>query len=34
MVQSIMHMHMHGGEVLVISSDAGTQFTLRFPRQV
>ena len=31
-VQSIMHMH--GGEVLVISSDAGTQFTLRFPRQV
>ena len=31
-VQSIMHMH--GGEVLVSSSDAGTQFTLRFPRQV
>ncbi|QMV74569.1 heavy metal sensor histidine kinase [Comamonas piscis] len=30
-VQSIMHMH--GGQVLVSSSDSGTQFTLRFPRQ-
>ncbi|MCS4295737.1 two-component system heavy metal sensor histidine kinase CusS [Comamonas sp. BIGb0152] len=30
-VQSIMHMH--GGEVVVSSTDAGTQFSLRFPRR-
>ena len=30
-VQSIMHMH--GGEVTVSSSGAGTQFSLRFPRR-
>lgn len=29
-VRSIMHMH--GGEVIVNNSSAGTQFTLRFPR--